>query len=280
MIRYSPYSTAAAHAAKHEPAASTCGRAVPPAVRAPSRAGLSARTPSAKTATTRDGGAEAHHGDLAESDPRCPRPSPATHLVRSRPSCPSLVQSCAHAPALGGVLRVDGRRAGVVDVVRVDRVAAGQHEDDAGDAATAARAISTCRGCRRARTTPAATRADQRRRPAGSAARPAPSARRCPSGPRRAGGRRPAPRMPPEQTWVVDSAKPRCDEVRITAVDGGLGGEALRGLDVGEALAHGPDDPPAADVGAERDRQAGGEDHPDRRAGAVGQRAGGDQRRG
>ena len=45
----------------------------------------------------------------------------------------------------------------------------------------------------------------------------------------------------------------------------GLGGEALRCLDLADALAERLDDPPAAEVGAQRDRQARGEDHPERR---------------
>ena len=45
----------------------------------------------------------------------------------------------------------------------------------------------------------------------------------------------PAPKIEPVATWVVDSAKPRCDEVRMTAALAGLGGEALRGLDLAHA---------------------------------------------
>ena len=58
----------------------------------------------------------------------------------------------------------------------------------------------------------------------------------------------------------------------------GSGGEALRRLDLADALAEGLDDPPPAHAGAERDREPRGENDPERRAGVHGQRAGGDQR--
>ncbi len=58
---------------------------------------------------------------------------------------------------------------------------------------------------------------------------------------------------------------------------GGLGGEALRRLDVGQALAHRADDPPAAHVGAEADRETGGQHDPHRRSRARAQVPGRDQ---
>src|SRR3954471_8477156 len=66
----------------------------------------------------------------------------------------------------------------------------------------------------------------------------------------------PAPKIAPVATWVVDSAKPRWggQDDRGRA---GLGREALRGLDVADPLAQRLDDPPAAHVGAQRDRQTG-----------------------
>ena len=87
----------------------------------------------------------------------------------------------------------------------------------------------------------------------------------------------PAPKIEPVATWVVDRGKPevRGDEDHRRRCWSRRRSPA--GLDVADALAEGLDDPPAAHVGAQRDRQAGGEDHPERRARVGGQRTRGDQ---
>ena len=82
----------------------------------------------------------------------------------------------------------------------------------------------------------------------------------------------PEPMIEPEATCVVDSGEAEVGGGQDHGRAGGLGGEALLRLDVGQALAHRADDPPAAQVGAERDGQAGGEDDPDRRVGVLGER--------
>ena len=65
---------------------------------------------------------------------------------------------------------------------------------------------------------------------------------------------RPPPSIEPVATWVVDSAKPRwLAESRMTAAEPPRRDMPWRRGDVDQALAQGADDPPAAEVGAERD---------------------------
>src|SRR4051794_14072682 len=58
---------------------------------------------------------------------------------------------------------------------------------------------------------------------------------------------------------------------------GRLGAETLGRVDVADASAEGPDDPPATRVGAEPDRRPGGQDDPGGRWGARREDARGDQ---
>src|SRR4051794_10781452 len=80
--------------------------------------------------------------------------------------------------------------------------------------------------------------------------------------------RRPAaaPRIEPVHTWVVDSGSPRCVEDRITAALVVSAVNPWTGWMSLTPAAEGPDDPPAAHVGAEPDGQPGGEDDPERRS--------------
>ena len=72
----------------------------------------------------------------------------------------------------------------------------------------------------------------------------------------------PAPKIEPVHTCVVDSGSPRWVEVRITAALVVSAAKPWTGLDVADPPAEGSDDPPAAQVGAERDRQPGGQRRP------------------
>ena len=90
----------------------------------------------------------------------------------------------------------------------------------------------------------------------------------------------PAPITPPAITWVVESGKPKCEEARITAAPAPWAENPWAGVHLDDPRAHRPDDPPAAGVGAERDRGGGGDDHPGRRVGRRGEVAVGDQRQG
>ena len=88
----------------------------------------------------------------------------------------------------------------------------------------------------------------------------------------------PAPKTEPVATCVVDSGKPRCDEVRITVAVLVPAAKPCALLELADALAEGLDDPPPAHVGAECDCEPRGENDPERGAGVRGQRAGRDQR--
>ena len=90
----------------------------------------------------------------------------------------------------------------------------------------------------------------------------------------------PAPKIEPVATCVVESAKPRCEEARMIAA---LLVSAAKPCGVWISLtplAQGLDDPPTADVGAQRDGEAGGEDHPERRARVGRQQPRRDERQG
>ena len=67
-------------------------------------------------------------------------------------------------------------------------------------------------------------------------------------------------------TWVVDSAKPRWLEARMTAAEALSAAMPCGGRDLDQALAERTDDPPAAEVGAGGDGDRAGELHPERDA--------------
>ena len=64
---------------------------------------------------------------------------------------------------------------------------------------------------------------------------------------------------------VVETGNPKCAVAAEDRRAGGLRGEALRRVDLRDALAEGPDDPPAAGVGARAHRERRRRDHPGRR---------------
>ena len=75
----------------------------------------------------------------------------------------------------------------------------------------------------------------------------------------------PTPMTAEVMVWVVEIGA-SIDVRRRVEHDGGdrLGGEAAGGVEVDDPAAEGAHDPPAAGVGAERDRGRGREDHPER----------------
>ena len=64
-------------------------------------------------------------------------------------------------------------------------------------------------------------------------------------------GQPPTPRWSPSHTWVVDNEYPEVAGRQDRRGRGRLGRHALGGFDLGQALAHRPDDPPPPDPGPE-----------------------------
>ena len=84
----------------------------------------------------------------------------------------------------------------------------------------------------------------------------------------------------PAATWVVESAKPRWLDARIVAVVDASAAKPWVGSISVMSAAHRLDDAPAARVGAERDRDRAGGDHPELGRGADRLQAGRDEREG
>ena len=82
----------------------------------------------------------------------------------------------------------------------------------------------------------------------------------------------------PDITCVVESGKPTCEAERITAAPAPWAAKPCAGSILMILRAHRADDPPAAEVGAERDRGRRGHDHPRRDVGVGAQVPVGDQR--
>ena len=74
----------------------------------------------------------------------------------------------------------------------------------------------------------------------------------------------PTPTMAPVIVCVVDTGIPRVDGQEQGHGAAGFGRKTTDGAQLGDFLAHGLDDAPAAEHGAERDRDVTGNDDPDR----------------
>ena len=207
-----------------------------------------------------DPGRDPDEGEGDEHDDR-----DADRPARRRQTTSSDPQAMDMLPFLSGGGRRRHRGRDVVDVVGGDRAAArrgvdarcGRDQDHGDD-----------RPCRRVPVDgqPGRDGADGRGGGQRQQPRRAPSGRPRPTAPRRAGGPAPAPKIAPVATWVVDSAKPRCDEARMTVA---ALVSAAKPCGVWISLTRLPSvwmirQPPS--VGAQRDREPGGEDHPERRA--------------
>ncbi len=186
-------------------------------------------------------------------------------------------------PTLPSWVRVAGRRPVpvVVDVVGRDRLQRGPQVDEAGhrDAGSRRPTIGPAYPPSRspihhmaAPTTPAA----------GSVSSQATTIR--PATPQRTSAPRLAPRpVPIDRPGRHLRRGEREAEVARREDHRGrcaLGGHALGRADLDQALAHRADDPPAADVGAERDRERAGDLDPERDRPGVGPVAARDQRQG
>ena len=87
----------------------------------------------------------------------------------------------------------------------------------------------------------------------------------------------PTPTMAPVMVWVVETGTPMWVARNRVIAPAGLGAEALLRRQAGDLRAHGVDDPPAAEQGAQRHGRLAGQHHPERHVELAGQLAVGDR---